>query len=220
MTGHRLHRLAIGIGLLLTSLVLGHELIYLVAHGFGAGYAKAMQEGGHDRYWTSFVIVVTLVASSLGLVATAQWRRLRRLAAAARTGTIRLAEPSIGWFLVRLGAIWFRLAPGTILAYVVQENTEALSVGGVAQGLGVLGGEHAIGVPLLVAVSLVVAAVAALCRWRRDVLLARIRATAVGPRPRPARVRRAVGAQNRPGNHLEGRRNGVRAPPVSLPTPA
>ena len=68
----------------LAALALSHELIYLIAHGAGEGYATAMREGGHDRYWTSFLLIVTLVTSGLSVVGVAQVRRLRRLAAAMR----------------------------------------------------------------------------------------------------------------------------------------
>ncbi|MEW5992242.1 MAG: hypothetical protein AB1736_12970 [Chloroflexota bacterium] len=50
MPRSRLPSLAILGALALASLALGHELIYLIAHGVGEGYAVAMREGGHDRY--------------------------------------------------------------------------------------------------------------------------------------------------------------------------
>ena len=206
--------------LVLATLALSHELIYLLAHGVGEGYARAMQEGGHDRYWTSFVLIVLVVTACLSVVAAAQWRRFRRLAAAVHAGTVRLKSGGLDRFLELLGPLWFRVSVGTIAAYLIQENTETASTGVPLPGLGVLGGEHAIALPVLLAASLAVAAVGALVGWRREVLLARIRAAArhrlraSTATPRPALVNDA------PRGRRVGRRNGVRAPPFGLIQPA
>ena len=111
-------------------------------------------------------------------------------------------------------------AAGTIAAYLIQENIETASTGAPLPGVGVLGGEHAIGLPVLFAVSLVIAVVAALVGWRREVLLARIRAAARGRLRAPAATLRPALAAARLGGRREGRRNGVRAPPLGLIRPA
>ena len=220
MPRSRLSSFAVIGALSLAALALGHELIYLLAHGLGEGYERAMREGGHDRYWTSFVLIVLVVTGCLGVVAAAQWRRLRRLAADVQSGTVRLDGGGLDRLLALLRPLWLRVSAGTIAAYLIQENIETASTGAPLPGLGVLGGEHAIGLPVLLAVSLVVAAIGALVGWRREVLLARIRAAARRQLRAPVATLRPALAADRPAGRREGRRNGVRAPPLGLIQPA
>lgn len=220
VSGRGLWAFTITGALVLAALALGHELIYLLAHGFGEGYARAMQEGGHDRYWTSFVLIVLVVTGVLSVVAAAQWRRLRRLATDVEAGAVRLSAGGLDRFLELLGPLWLRVSVGAVAAYLLQENVETASVGAPLPGLGVLGGEHAIALPVLLLVSLVVAAVGALVGWRREVLLARIRAAARRRLRAPAATLRPALVNDRPASRLEGRRNGVRAPPLGLTQPA
>jgi hypothetical protein len=218
VSGRGLRAFTITGALVLAALALSHELIYLVAHGFGEGYARAMQEGGHDRYWTTFVLIVLVVTGCLGVVAAAQWRRLRRLAADVQAGTVRLNGGGLDRFLQLLPPLWLRVSAGTIAAYLLQENVETASIGAPLPGLGVLGGEHAIALPVLLVVSLAVAAVRALVGWRREVLLARISAAARRRVRAPAATLRPALVNDRPAGRLAERLNGVRAPP--LPKPA
>ncbi len=220
MPHRRLSSLAVVGALALAALALSHELIYLVAHGVGDGYAAAMREGGHDRYWTSFLLVVVLATSALTVVAATQIRRLRRLAAAMRARSVQVRDVGPARFLALFGPLWLRLAITVIVAYVLQENIETATTGAALPGLGVLGGEHAIALPILLAVSLLVAAVGALVGWRREVILARLREAArrrLRAAAAPLRPGHSVG---RPPKTLEGRRNGVRAPPREVLAPA
>lgn len=220
MSGRGLRAFTITGALVLAALALSHELIYLLAHGVGEGYARAMQEGGHDRYWTSFVLIVVVVTGYLGVIVAAQWRRLRRLAADVQAGTARLKRGGLDRFIELLRPLWLRVSGGSIAAYFIQENVETASIGAPLPGLGVLGGEHAIALPVLLAVSLAVAAVGALVGWRREVLLARIRAAARRRLRAPAATPRPALVVDRPAGRYEVRRNGVRAPPLGLTQPA
>lgn len=199
--------------LALAAVALSHELIYLVAHGTGDAYATAMSESGHDQYWTSFLLIVASVTGLLIVIAGLQFRRLRGLAAAMETGTVRVGEAEVGHYLAKLWALWRRLALWVVVAYLVQENIETVGVGASAPGIDILAREQGISLPILLAVSLVVAAVGALVAWRRQVLLARIGArTGVRLRPSRSLKRPMLGSQGARST-LEGRRNGVRAPP-------
>lgn len=181
--------------LVLATLAISHELIYLIAHGPGDGYRTAMTDGGHDAYWMDFVLVVSLTCGSLLAVASVQLRRLSRQAAAIASGRDR-SHPHDGGLgsLLRLTVpLWGRVALLSTLAFLAQENIETASVGQAMPGLGVIAGQQAVALPLFVLVSFGVALVRALVRWRRDVLLARTRGQASARRPsrpvlRPAEV--------------------------------
>lgn len=220
MSGQRLRSFSINAALVLAALTLAHELIYLLAHGPGDGYARAMAEGGHDRYWTTFLITVLVVSGVLGAIVLAQFRRLRRLASTVRQELVRYEDRSLPSFTDLLRPLLLRVAAGTVIAHVVQENLETVSAGGPLPGLGVLAGEHAIALPVLLTVSLVVAVVGALAGWRRVILLARIRAA--GRRSfRPAtQVLRPAILADPPASSGGRRKDGVRAPPLGAPRPA
>lgn len=205
--------------LALASLALSHELIYLIAHGVGEGYATAMREGGHDRYWTSFLLIVAVVTSTLVVVSVVQIRRLRRLMVATRARIVNVRDIGLSRFFDLLGPLWLPLSVVVSSAYVFQENIETETTGAPAPGLVALGGEHALALPVLLLVSLLVAAVGALVGWRREVILARLQAAARG-RLRASTTPRPTIANNRPPTATEGRRNGVRAPPAELLAPA
>ena len=205
--------------LVLATLAVAHQLIYLVAHGAGDGYRQAMTAAGHDSYWSSFILAVGAVSTVLLAVAITQLRRLARQAAAASVGVVTVRDQSPRALARIVGPLWARVTLLTSIAFVVQENLEVATVGHAMPGLGAIVGEHDLALPIIAGVALVVAFVRGLVRWRRDVLLARLRA-ARRPRQRSGAVLRpAVGTL--PATGIDGaRRNGVRAPPRGVPLPA
>lgn len=220
MFGQRLSSFSINAALVLAALTLGHELIYLLAHGPGDGYVRAMAEGGHDRYWTTFVITILLVSGVLGAIVVAQFRRLRRLASTIQVEFERLDDRGLPTFRSFVRPLWWRVAAGAVTAYLVQENLEAAVAGTRLPGLGVLAGEHADALPVLVVVSMVVAVVGALVGWRRQILLARIRAAGCRARRMAARVLRPAVLADLPASSEGQRQVRVRAPPLLALRPA
>jgi hypothetical protein len=164
-------RLAVALSLI--TLVLAHQLVYLATYGAQAGAALAST--GHDLGWSLTVISVALLAIGLTGVAVGELLRLSRRA---RPAAGLVVEPRISGVrhLARdLSALW---APTFLMAavlFVLLENGERLAAGLPAPGLSVLGASSYHD-PLLIfeLVSGVVALVAALYRWRRDVLVALI----------------------------------------------
>lgn len=166
-------------------LAASHELIYLIAHGIGVEYVRAMQEGGHDRYWTSFVLTVAAVAAALALITFSQIRRLRHQASLVRAGRLSVDDRGYGLLARLIARLWLLVAAGTVVAFLGQENLETITAGHPLPGIDVISGEHAVALPVMVVTSLLVACVAALVRWGRHLLLARLRRS-LGPARRPA----------------------------------
>jgi len=156
------------------ALVIAHNLVFLLA--YGSGYDEALAHSGHDGAWGTAVAVV--LAAAIGLLGLGTWR-LYRLGVIARTlaaGEGGLLPGPTG-FVRRLVALWAGLTGATTLLFVLQENLERQRVGETLPGFGVLGSAaypHA--AIVIAAVTLAVAFVVVLFRWRRDVLVARITA--------------------------------------------
>ena len=218
--------------MVLVALVLAHDLSYLAS--YGAAYSEAMFRTGHDDRWTAAVVGVS--ALGLGLVLAAAWR-IARLTSLARTVSRPRSRPerrvgarlghratperwsasgAVTTFVRQLADLWPRVAIGGGILFVLQENAERVAGGEPAPGLDVLGSAaHPFPIPVLLAVSLAVAAVGALFRsriaelrtliagaertWRRSINAAR---------PRPLYLQR-------PAQSILGRRRAVRAPPAA-----
>ena len=204
--------------LVLASLAVAHELIYLGAHGTGDAYRLAMTETGHDGYWSNFVIGVGVVSTILLGVGITQLRRVARLASASGAGTLRVRDESIGHLARLVLPLWGRVATLTAIVFLLQENIETASVGNQMPGLYALAGQHGTALPLIVAVSFVVALTRALVRWRRDVLIARMRRTSPPRQTAPEAPRPVESLLVQSADGV--RRNGVRAPPAVSALPA
>ena len=173
MTERRRDVLAIG-PMVLAALVLGHDLTYLFT--YGPDYQTALLRTGHGEAWTAAVVTVALLSAALMVLAGFRLatlaRHARRLGGAMpgpRGRPADLVRELIGlWGLVLFGAAWL---------FVVNENVEQASSHLPLTGIRVLVGSDGNLLPLLVLTlaSGLVAAVAALYRWRRDVLVARLR---------------------------------------------
>jgi hypothetical protein len=118
-----------------------------------------------------------------------------------------------------IAARWLGLAIVAVVAFATQENLELALAGGDPPGIAVLAHHGGLAVPVLLGVSLVVALVEGLVRWRRAILLWRIGSApgrghraAVAARPPIVRVRRPQRAAGRP--------NAVRGPPRLAAQPA
>ncbi|HEY7971233.1 MAG TPA: hypothetical protein VID95_14645 [Candidatus Limnocylindrales bacterium] len=156
----------------LVTLVVAHNLVFVLA--YGSGYNEALAHTGHDGAWSTAVVVV--ISSAFGLLGLA-FMRLARLVFLARSlgandGGLRHGLGGFGRDLAVLSA---RLAVATTGLFVIQENLEHLGAGEGLPGLSVLGSaEYPDAVLVIGAIALLVAAVASLFRWQRDVLGARI----------------------------------------------
>ncbi len=204
------------VALTLVALVVAHDLVFLLT--YGAGYDDALAHSGHDGSWAAAVVVV--LAAGIGLLGLATWR-LYRLGVVARAvgGVPGQRTPGASVFGWRLVGLWWRLAAATTVLFVVQENLEHLRIGEALPGLSVLGsGEYSDAAFVIALVTLSVATVGALFRWRHDVLVARIASVRQGRYtlaehvlPRPAATR-----DGRPESFV-GRGRAVRAPPSPAP---
>lgn len=173
MTGHAVGRLPAFAALGMAALLLSHELVYLLAHGPGDGYRQAMSDRGHGGYWASFVLTVVLIGGALVAVTARQLIRLTRQARSARSGVavpeghpIELLRQTL-----RLGLV---ITAAATAAFVLQENIELAAAAQQWPLLEVVSGPHAMAVPVIGIVSTAIAFVAALCRWRRALLIARL----------------------------------------------
>ncbi len=168
--------------LLPISVLIGHDAIFGIQYGFGDGFRQAMSLGGHDGYWMALsVVIVTLALAVLAresLRGLRLWLRTRTL----RTRSVERGRPT---WLPEVRRIWPALLALTSVAFAIQENLEHLAMGQPAPGIGVLfGAEHAAAIPILAAITLLVAAVGSLVRWRVAILEFRVATAAHRPRER------------------------------------
>jgi hypothetical protein len=209
----RLRSLGLFAGLVFATLVVGHHLIYLFAHGDEHDHIRATSAAGHDPYWAFFLVAVVGAAVGITALAVRELRRLSRVAASTPSGSF-VRDADVGHLLGAWLPLFAKVGVAAILAFLVQENVELLSVGAGFPGIGVLTGDEAVAVPLLLVVAAFIALAGALVRWRRDVLLARIQRASRPSRPAATLVRFV--AQVHPLVSADGGgSNGTRAPPLA-----
>jgi len=200
-----------GAGMALVALVLAHNLVFLAT--YGPQYGRALVETGHDAAWTTAFLIALGLGLALLVAGTWQLRRLSRQARSigAAAGP---RDPGPSAFGAHLGRLWLGLLPATTLLFVLQENVEHLAMGDGLPGLGVLvRGGSPLALTVIGAVTLGVALVGALYRWRRDTLVARI-STGHTPWRRPTvKPQRPRGTDRRAPLALGGSVAG-RAPPL------
>jgi len=207
--------------LALVSLFLGHQAVYAMGHGIGAGFASAMTELGHGAYWAPFTLMAAAAAISLAASSGLALARLhRRLAGTANAVLPNPSPAAPGIYHHELAAIWPRLAVVVVAMFAVQENIETFLARGDVPGVDVLlGGERPLAIPVLALVALALAAIGALVRWRISILTTRLRVMALRLRAqlrdsRPAREWAAIHAAA-PHRWTLDRRDAGRAPPVA-----
>lgn len=217
MTGRSI-RIVVALGTALVALVLTHSLVFLVR--YGSAYGEALAHNGHDLAWSLAVWSAAVLGIGLALAGAV---RLAVLARSARSSGSPGAVPARtqlrgralirGWLLAS-----GRLAAVTTVLLTLQENLERAGAGLPRPGIGlVVSPEYPGAVAIIALVSLAVGFVVALYRWRRDALLARIRAARLVHRHAPSR-RRTLAPQHRPTVSILGRAGGLRAPPFALPS--
>jgi hypothetical protein len=194
--------------------VLGHDLLFLLT--YGSSYDAVLARTGHGEHWsiTAAVVAGLAVALAVGCLA-----RLRALAAQARAHEAGGGRPDHG-SLAHLGALilrtWPRVTGLTVAIFIINENLERLSAGLGLPGLTVLGALGYLGTfSVLSAFALLVAIIEALYRWRRDVLLERVRAAgAHSGRPARASSPHQLPWVERRHAAIAGHRIAGRAPPL------
>lgn len=196
----------------LVALVLAHELVFLAR--YGSRYNEELVHAGHGGTWAAAVQTSLLLGGLLLAAGAYRLVRLRlllrdreRAPAGARTLPVRSLVS--GWRRVAL-----RIAPATVALLTLQENFERWSIGQPMPGPAVLlTPEYAGGLWIALLVGLAVAFVVALFRWRREALLAMLRAARMRHAPATAHRRPAIVVfRPRP---RAGRAHALRAPPVA-----
>ena len=208
-----------GTALVVVSVVLAHELVYLAR--YGSLYNEVLVHTGHGEAWSSAVTASLIL--TIGLV-VAGVARLAWLGVLVRRAPMRAAAATDGGLDVRaLVRGFLRSTPRLVVLAVVllslQENVERALVGQALPGPFVLlTPEYAGGLWITIGVGLGVAFVAALFDWRRRALLARLRAARIAiPRHHASEPRRPLIVVRAP-KSLLGRRSALRAPPATAAT--
>jgi len=210
VTGRRRDLLSLAT-LSLAALILGHHLVFLTA--YGPEYWTMLERTGHGPVWAITVATVAILTLGLAFLALRRLASLRRLARSIDDGGATVRDGSLrhlAWLVLR---VWCEVTVASLALFVLNENLERAAVGIPTPGFAILAAGIGRTSPIFVfaAVGLAVAFVAGLYRWRRDVLLARIRANrrtwdrsahVRQPRPSPLLPRRPASVV---GSRLAGR---------------
>ena len=195
----------------LAALVLGHDLAFLLT--FGPDYRTALIRTGHGEAWVAAVVTAAMLSMGLVVLGAARLASLRQQVEPIRPGAgsgLRLRH-----LLRETAGLWGLIFISAVVLFVINENLERAVSGQPLPGLGVLIGSSSLPIPALMlsAASALVAFVAALYRWRRDGLIARMRAHArvrkVGAAPTLPRATLVIDHRA----SIRARRLAGRAPP-------
>jgi hypothetical protein len=199
----------------LVALVLAHDLVLLAR--YGSRYNEELVHAGHGATWAA-AAETSLVLGAL--LAAAGIFRLVRLRLLLRGRTTTSADA--GRLPVRsLFGAWSRaallIAPTTVVLLTIQENVERWAVSHRLPGPAILlTPEYAGGLWIALLVGVAVAFAVALFRWRRETLLARLRATERRPFRATTNHARQTGVEvNPPADSLLGCGSALRAPPTA-----
>jgi hypothetical protein len=197
--------------LMAVAFALGHQITYVVEYGSNAG--SALARSGHDLDWTLAVASIALLSVALVGLAVRELRRLSRQARGVADAGSR------GSPLMALVADTVPLALAVVvvslISFVVVENVEYAAAGLASPGLTLLfSSQHQATLSIFELVSLAVALVAALYRWRRDILVELIElARLLRMHGRPLLGSRPIELTLPPSSIVRGRPPG-RAPPL------
>jgi hypothetical protein len=173
------------------ALVLAHQLVFLAR--YGSIYGEALVHAGHGRAWSDAVTTVVVGAAILfGSSVLGVWRlsreirRRREIRGRRRRsdGRAHVSDPALRpveagprAFARRWLTAWLGLTIVVLVALTIQENVEHALAGLRAPGLAILlSPEYPFAVAIATVVALLVALVAVLLSWRREVLIGRLRA--------------------------------------------
>ena len=134
--------------------------------GCGGGLAQALAATGHGELWSA-VSVIALVAAAALVVPM-----LLRALGHEPHPSPHLVRTTRGQTLTpglrdELGSLWPRLLKVTLVAYLIQENAERLATQGQIAGIDpLLGPQQPLAIPVIALVTLALAALGSLIRWR------------------------------------------------------
>ncbi len=179
--------------------VLAHDAVFAAQHGLGDERDAALAVAAHE-YWLAWALLVLLVGFVGLIAAVAALARLHRALRNLPRHPPARGTPGYAGELLRL---WPRLFIAVTLTFALQENVEHVAAGQGLPGLGVLSWPaYPLALPVLGAVTLLLAAAGAWFRWRITVLEGRLAAArsaarrrlvpAVGPAARWGLVAAAI----------------------------
>ena len=199
----------------LAALILGHHLVFLTA--YGSQYWTLLERTGHGPVWAITVFTVAILSAGLVFLALRRLASLRRLAHAVEDGGTTVRDGSLGDLGGLVLRLWCVIVVVSLALFVLNENLERAAIGLPAPGIAILAGGigHTSPIFVFMAVAAAVALVAGLYRWRRDVLLARVRADRLTwDRSTHARPQRPPLLPRRRPRSVVGSRLAGRAPPL------
>lgn len=202
-------------GLAALALALSHQLAFLVR--YGSIYGEALVHAGHGAAWSD---AVTSVLVGSGIALAAALAGLHRLGLRVRGRSVQVPEaPTARAFAIRWLRSWLLLLATVAVALTIQENVEHAAAGMPLVGPWILLSEqYPFAVAIVALVSLGISLVGSLLTFRREVLLARLRAlTARWPRLRAGALAPAAVSIDVRRPSAIARRLGRRAPPIVRP---
>jgi hypothetical protein len=159
----------------LAALILGHHLVFLSA--YGPQYWTLLERTGHGPVWAITVATIAILCAGLVFLALRRLTSLRRLARAVETGGTTVRDGRLRHLARQVIRLWAVIVTVSLALFVLNENLERVANGLPVPGLTLLAGVgHASPILVFALVAAAVALVAGLYRWRRDILLARLRA--------------------------------------------
>ncbi len=165
--------------------LVAHDAIFAVQYGLGADRDHALAATAHG-YWPAFVALTLLVFAAGAGAAIRGVLRLRRLVRGLPAAPAGPRAPGERSCAAEVAYLWPRLLLVVAGTFLAQENLEHLVAGQGLPGLWALSAPgYPLAVPVLVAVTGLLALVGGWLRWRRETLVRRLHASrAAASRPR------------------------------------